>query len=100
MALLLSIIALVAGSRSSDRSLYKRVSGLSMQHSGLAESLELLTLQLRNLRSRLNMTSRRDKNNSETSSAEPKGNSEELNEQWARDMNLKIARGEVKPWSR
>lgn len=103
LALALSIFALFAALRSSDRYLSKRLSEHSTQLQELAESHEALTVALRNLRSRLNMQASRARKAQEPGEASdadlplagprPALSSEE----WKRRMNLQLATRGVPP---
>lgn len=99
LALFLATFALRAALRSSDRSLSRRLTALSEQLSELTESHEILTAQFRNIRSRLNMAKAREaKANGATRSdpATPGTDPEAEKDRWTREMNLKIASGEVR----
>lgn len=98
-ALAVSTFALFAARRSSDRSLQKRLQELSMQHSELAETVESQSLAIRNLRSRANAAMARAKRASDAESADQGSNSidpELAKDDWQREMNLKIATGQVR----
>lgn len=99
LALLLSIFALSVALRSSGRSLSRQLYVLSTQSQELAESHEALSVQLRNLRSRLNMQASRARK-AQAADAEPSdgelplaGGSSLPPDEWKRRMNLQLATG-------
>lgn len=98
-ALCIATYALLVAHRSSDRSLRKALTELSERFSELSESHEAVTLQFRNLRSRLNMAILRDKRANPAESAAPdtpKIDAESEKDRWQREMNLKIATGQIR----
>lgn len=90
-----SIFALSVALRSSARSLSKRLYELSERASTTDESIEKLSHELRNLRSRLNMQNHRarKRENGETpvDDAAPRGRD------WVRKANLALALGNRVP---
>lgn len=98
-ALCISTYALVVARRTSDRSLIRRLQELSTLHSELTETVEKLTLRLRNLGARMNMQAYREKKaNGEIPSAQDGATTdpEVEKDRWTREMNLKIATGQVR----
>lgn len=98
----ISIGALVVALRSSGLFLSKRCGELSLALSQLAESHESLTLQLRNIRSRLNMQAMRDRKAvaevsvDDSPAIRADSTVEEANVRWARETNLALAQGRIK----
>ncbi|HMQ58907.1 MAG TPA: hypothetical protein PKE65_10200 [Rhizobiaceae bacterium] len=88
-ALFTSICALFVALRSSARSLSKRLSELSERQSTQEESLEALSVALRNLRSRLNMANYRDRKRGK--SAEPTDEPQQDGREWVRKANMALA---------
>lgn len=87
-----SIFALSVALRSSARSLSKRLSELSERTSTQDESIEKLSHELRNLRSRLNMQNHRARKRENGVDEEaPKGRD------WVRKANLALALGQRVP---
>lgn len=103
LALVASTFALFAARRSSDRSLSKRCNELSAQLSDLAETLERQSLAVRNLRSRANMQIARERKANGDASTDPgtrEIDPEAEKDRWTREMNLKLATGQVIPPTR
>lgn len=99
LALSIATCALLAARHSSARSLLKQLTALSERLSDLSEAHETMSLQFRNLRSRLNMQAMRSKKaNSETPADQdtPRIDPEAEKDRWTREMNLKIATGQVR----
>ncbi len=104
----ISISALIVALRTSDRSLLKRLSAHSMQLEQHSDTLEQCSLAIRNLRSRANMAALRagKKELAESpDSSRVTGNGsaskqESADDQWARETNLAIAKGLIRPFGR
>lgn len=93
-ALSISIFALSVAYRSSARSLLKQHSALSMLQREQTEQLENLTLQLRNLRSRMNMQAYRARKrgkSEERDDEDDPGSERDSQLEWKRKMNLQLA---------
>lgn len=110
-ALSTSICALIVAARTSGRYLSKRLSALSMQAAQHADTLEALEATIRNLQVRLNMRAMRERKKelsengdasesslTHTGSQSAKGDS--ADDKWARETNLAIAKGHIRPWGR
>jgi hypothetical protein len=109
-ALCISIYAAFAASRTSGRSLSKRLSELSTRLEELDEGHQLLAAELNRVRSRANMDKLRRKREATAAAenGEPSGSgstngateTETAKDEWTRQTNLKIARGEIHPLGR
>lgn len=99
LALFVATFALVVARRTSARSLAKQLRELSERFSDLTETVESQSLQIRNLRSRANMAQAREKKANGAASSGPDApmiDAEAEKDRWTREMNLKIATGEVR----
>jgi len=99
-ALLLSIYALSVARRTSDQSLAKRLSELSLQSREHAELIDQLSDKLKNLRSRVSMQAHLAKKANGEAQAANGPMTEAEKDEWQREMNLKIATGQVKTFGR
>lgn len=86
-ALFASIFALSVALRSSDRSLYSRLSALSMQCKEQSATLDELSAQLKAMRQRENMRAYRDRRNGK--SAEPDAGDDPR--AWVNETNKQLA---------
>jgi uncharacterized coiled-coil protein SlyX len=88
-ALFASIFALSVALRSSDRSLFSRLSALSMQCKEQSATLDELSAQLKAMRQRENMRAYRDRRAGKSAEAEP--DTEGDPRTWVRETNKQLA---------
>lgn len=96
-----SICALGIALRTSATSHSKRLNEHSRLISELSGVQEELTLQLRNLRARLNMQAHREKKAADANGQDPAASdTKDSDEKWLRETNLAIAQGRIRPFGR
>lgn len=108
VSLAASIFALVVALRTSDRSLSKRLSALSTSLADQVATLDDHAVQIRALRARINMGKLRAERKAAEESGADSGNGtaplspqgESADDRWARETNLAIATGRIRPFGR
>jgi len=99
LALSLSIAALIAALRSSDRLLRKQFAVLSERFSAVENQVDLQNSKIKSVRAQVHNVNLSRSANREPPELTPDG-IEAHKDEWTRAMNLKIARGEVRPFGR